>query len=136
MVSVVAGTSLMVFGAAPYRPQVQAQLLDQAELPCANCFFGKSDHYYCFAVDNQVLIGHRKTWVMNWTDASKNYLTKVHHGWAAWTPPGQTVPISYDEQRIWVTRPDGKPVKLMQNYSVDIFTSSDRCRDAVRAKAH
>src|SRR5579872_3332852 len=123
------------FGASPDRKQVQAQLLDHAEFPCANCFFGTNDYYFCFAVDNNVLIGHQKTRVLNWTDESKNYLTKVHRGWTAWAPPGQNVPISYDDKNIWVDRAGGKPVQLKQIYSTDIFTNS-RCRAAVKANAH
>jgi hypothetical protein len=121
---------------AAERPQVQAQLLDHAEVPCANCFFGPSYYYYCFEADNKVLIGYQRTPVINWQDESKNYLTRVHRGWTAWTPPGQTLPISYDEKYIWVTRPEGKPVKLTQTYSRDVFTGNNRCQDAVRIKAH
>ena len=117
------------------RPQVQAQLLDHAEIPCANCFFGPSYYYYCFEADNKVLIGYQRTPVINWQDESKNYLTKVHRGWTAWTPPGQMLPISYDEKHIWVARPEGKPVKLTQTYSRDVFTGNNLCRDAVRTKA-
>ena len=122
------------FGASPDRQQAQAQLLDHAELPCVNCFFGTSDYYYCFAVDNKVLLAYQRTRAINWTDGSKNYLAKVHHGWATWTAPGQTVPISYDDKHVWVTREDGKQVRLTQTYSRDIFTNS-RCRAAVTAKA-
>jgi hypothetical protein len=44
------------------------------------------------------------------------------------------VPISYDDTHIWVARPDGKSVKLTQNYSHDVFIANDRCREAVRTK--
>lgn len=122
------------FGAAAERKQAQAQLLDRAELLCDNCFFGASDYYYCFAADNQILIAYQKTPVLNWWDKSKNYLTKFHRGWMAWTAPGPTVPISYDDKHIWVPRPDGKTVKLTQSYSQDIFTNNERCRDAIRLR--
>ena len=118
------------------RQQAQAQVLDHAELLCDNCFFGPSDYFYCFSVDDKILIGYQRTSVLNWRDTSKNYLTKVHPGWTVWTPPGQTLPISFDDKYIWVTRPDGKTVKLTQTYSRDIFTGNDRCREAVRAKSH
>jgi len=118
------------------RPQVQAQLLDHAEVACANCFFAPSYYYYCFEADSKILIGYQRTPVMNWQDQSKNYLTRVRRGWTAWTPPGQTLPISYDDKHIWVTRPEGKPVKLTQTYSRDVFTANNRCQDAVRIKAH
>ena len=124
------------FGAAADRQQVQAQLLDHAEFLCDNCFFGTSDYYFCFAADNKVLIGYQKTPVLNWWDKSKNYLTKVHRGWTAWEAPGQTVPISYDDKYIWVSRADGKQVRLTQSSSRGIFTGNDRCRDAGGANAH
>lgn len=129
-------TAPVSFGAAAEQHQVQAQVLDHAELLCANCFFGTSDYYYCFAADNKIMIGYQRIPVFNWRDKSKNYLTKVHSGWAAWAAPGQTVPISYDDKHIWVNRADGKQVKLKQSYSRDIFTNNDRCREAVRTKAH
>jgi len=133
------GLAAMLAAKAPSaadRPQIQAQLLDHAELPCVNCFFGPSYYYYCFEADNKVLIGYQRTPVINWQDKSKNYLTTVHRGWTAWTPPGQTLPISYDDKYIWVSRPEGKPVKLTQTYSRDVFTANTRCQGAVRSKAH
>jgi len=147
------------FGAPAGRLQVQAQLLDRAEILCANCFFGPSDYYYCLATDDKVLIGYQRTPVLNWRDPSKNYLTPVHPVWAAWTAPGQTVPISYDDKHIWVSRAEGqqvrrdlwahmkaiagwvsrsngKQVKLTRSSLRDIFTNSDQCRGADGAKAH
>ena len=151
--------ALVPFSAAAERRQAQAQLLDHAEFLCANCFFGASDFYYCFAVDDKVLIGYQRTPVLNWQDESKNYLTKFHGAWAAWTAPGQTVPISYDDKHIWVNRPEGKPakrdlwahikaiggwatradgkqVRLTRRSLPDIFTHNDRCRHAGSAEAH
>jgi hypothetical protein len=124
-----------IFGAAADRQPAQAQLLDHAELLCDNCFFGPSYYYYCFAVDHKILIGYQRTHVLNWEDKSKNYLTKAHKGWIAWTPPGEAFPITYDETHIWVTRPNGKSVKLTQSYSHDIFTANSECREAARTKA-
>jgi hypothetical protein len=147
------------FGAPADRQQVQAQLLDHAEFLCANCFFGPSDYYYCFATDNLVLIGYQRTPVLNWEDKSKNYLAPVHRAWAAWTAPGQTVPISYDDKHIWVSRADvkevrrgvwahvkligvwvsrenSKQVKLRRSSLRDNFVNNDRCRAADGAKAH
>jgi len=146
-------------GLAADRPQVPAQLLDHAEFLCDNCLFGASDYYYCFAADNKILIGYQRTRVMNWEDKSKNYLTSVNPGWAAWTAPGQTVSISYDDKHIWVsraneakvkrdylapvkafatwvTRTSGKQVKLTQSSTRDIFINNDRCRGVDAAKAH
>lgn len=143
-------------GAATPRQQAEAQLLDHAEFLCDNCFFGPSTYYYCFAADNQVLVGYQRTLVLNWEDRSKNYLTTVHSTWTAWTAPGQTVPISYDQKHIWVSRgdtqtsrdfwanlravakwvtlDDSKQVRLTRG-TRDVFTN-DRCRQAGRAKAH
>jgi len=145
------------FAADAPRQQAQAQLLDQAEFLCDNCFFGPNNYHYCFAADNQILIGYQTTRVLNYTDKSKNYLTKVRPRWAAWTAPGQTVPISYDAKHIWVsraditpkrnfwgqvkafgiwaTRGDNKQVRLTRSSMRDIFTN-DRCRGADGAKAN
>lgn len=146
------------FGGAADRPQVQAQLLDHAEFLCANCFFGASDYYYCFEADNRILIGYQKTPVLNWEDQSKNYMTGVRPRWSAWSASGQTVPISYDDKYIWVTRPEAKPanssvwahmkafgiwasrgdtkqVRLKRSSMADIFTNNDRCRAAASTKA-
>jgi hypothetical protein len=116
-------------GVAADRQQAQAQVLDHAEFLCANCFYGASEYYFCFAVDNKILTGYQRTRVLNWEDKSKNYLTVVKPGWSAWTAPGQTVPISYDDKHIWVSRGDGKQVKLTRNSIRDIFINNDRCRD-------
>jgi len=121
-------------GAADNRQQAQAQVLDHAELLCGNCFFGPSYYYYCFAADDKVLIGYQETHVLNWRNESKNYLTKVHHAWLPWSAPGQSVPISFDKKHIWVARPNGKRVKLTQDYSRNIFSNSARCQDATRTK--
>jgi hypothetical protein len=124
------------FGAAAGRQQAQAQMLDHAELLCDNCFFGPSYYFYCFEADHKILVGYQRTPVLNWEDKSKNYLIKAHKAWTVWTPPGDAVPVSYDDKHIWVARPNGKPVKLTQSYSHDIFINNDRCREAVRSKVH
>lgn len=124
----------VLFGASTDRQQVQAQLLDHAELLCTNCFFGTSDYYYCFAADDMILIGYQRVPVFNWRDKSKNYLTRVHRAWTAWSAPGQSIPISYDEKHLWVVGPERKPVKLTQDYSRDIFTNDNHCQQAVRVK--
>jgi hypothetical protein len=126
----------IIFGKVVDRPQVQAQLLDHAEILCDNCFFGPSYYYFCFAADNKILVGYQRIPVINWRDTSKNDLTRVHRQWTVWTAPGETLPISYDDKNIWVSRPDGKQVKLIQTYTRDVFTDNAKCRDAVRAKTH
>jgi hypothetical protein len=142
-------------GASAARTQADAQLLDHGELLCDNCFFGASTYYYCFAADNKVLIGYQKTPVLNWEDKSKNYLTPVHSAWAAWSAPGQTVPISYDDRHIWVSRggtqasqdfwahlkaaakwisrDEDKQVRLTRG-ARDVFANDARCREAGKSK--
>jgi hypothetical protein len=118
------------------RQQAQAQLLDHAEFPCVNCFFGSSRYYYCFAAGNQILTGYQSTPVMNYDDPSKNYLRLVHRGWAAWKAPGQTVPISYDAKHIWVAGAEGKQVRLTRTSLRDIFTNNSQCRAAGSTPGH
>ena len=145
------------FGADAGGVRTQARLLDSAVFPCVNCFFGTADRYYCFAADNKVLIGHRRTPVLNWKDNSKNYLAKVHGGWADWSAPGESVPIRYDDKHIWLPRPEekqgrrglwgslksaaawitranSKQVTLARSSPRDIFTGNEQCRGTDRAK--
>ncbi len=111
----------------------QAQLLDHNEYPCANCFFGNSDYYFCFRADNKVLIGHEKVPTMNWRDTSKDYLTKVHKGWQPWQANGASVNLKYDDKYIWLPGgANGKEVRLTQDYTRDIFIDSRDCRAAVK----
>jgi len=149
------------FGADADRVQAQARLLDHAEFLCSNCFFGTSEHYYCFAADNKILIAYQKTPVLNYTDKSKNYLTPAHPAWTPWSAPGENgaVPISYDDKHIWITRADikkatsgfwaqlkgaaiwasrgeGKQVRLTRSTMGDIFLNDDRCRAAGAAPTH
>jgi hypothetical protein len=119
------------FGAAADRKQAQAQLLDHQEYTCSNCLFGSTDHYYCFAAGNQVLVGRQRIPTLNWRDDDKNYFTKVHKSWAPWEAPGQTVQLDYDDKHIWVGRTGGKDVKLTQDYTKDIF-NNPQCRGAIK----
>jgi hypothetical protein len=142
----------VAFAAAAPRQQANAQLLDHAEFLCDNCFFGASQYFYCLASDNLVLVGYQKSPVMNWQDKSKNYLTPMHHGWAAWQASGQAVPISYDDKYIyvnranlptnrgfmkkfafWASHQNEKQVKLKRSDMRDIFLHNDRCRGAATA---
>lgn len=121
--------------AAPAGSEVHAKLLDSNQLLCTNCFFGASKYYYCFEADQKVLIGYQKVPVLNWQDPASNDLTKVHKSWKPLNAEGQSIPLRYDEKDIWVTRPDGKTVKLKQDYSTDIFVNNPDCRKAVRNKS-
>ena len=121
--------------AAPDRPQVQAQLLDQNQYLCSNCLFGSNTYYYCFEAGDKILIGYQKSPTLNWKDETSNDLTRLHKSWAAWSSDGKTMPLSYDDKNIWVTRPDGKSVKLKQDYTTDIFVNNRQCRSAVKKKS-
>lgn len=127
-------TTSLCFGKAPDKPEIQAQVLDQNQYACASCFFGQSTYYYCFEADNKVLIGYEKIPTMNWIDPSRNWLAKVHKSWRPWAEDGKTVPLRYDEKNIWLTGPNGKQVKLKQDYGTDIFINDQRCRAAVKRK--
>jgi hypothetical protein len=119
----------------PDTPPVQSQLLDHNEYLCSNCFFGASTYYYCFEAGDKILIGYQKIPTVNWKDAASNDLTKVHKSWAPWTSEGQAIPLRYDDKNIWVTGPNGKPVKLKQDYTTDIFVNNSQCRAAVKKKS-
>jgi hypothetical protein len=143
------------FGADAAPQQAQAQLLDQANFPCTNCFFGASRYYYCFEVGKQILVGYQRTRVLNWEDNTKNYLTFVNPRWETWNAPGATVPILYDDKHIWVSRADEgqvkrnfwahlvgvasrsehKQVRLTRSSMRDIFVKNDLCRGSDVGKA-
>jgi len=149
------------FGAGAKGQQAEAQLLDHAEVRCSNCFFGPTDYYYCFEVDNKILVGVQKVPVLNWEDSSKNYLTRFHGQWKPWDPSSREMtPIVYDDRHIWVSRRAGQHldpnhhgiqdpfravwsvfggaggnVKLTQTSLRDLFTEDNRCRGEA-ASAH
>jgi hypothetical protein len=118
----------------PDTPPVEAQLLDHNEYLCSNCFFGASTYYYCFEAGDKILIGYQKIPTLNWKDPASNDLTKVHKSWVPWTSEGQAVPLRFDDKNIWLTGPNGKPVKLKQDYTTDIFVNNSQCRAAVKKK--
>jgi hypothetical protein len=141
------------------RQQAQARLLDHAEFLCDDCFFGPSKYYYCLEADNQILVGYQRVPALNYTNASKNYLTPVHHSWEAWSSSGEPITISYDKKHIWVNRPaegtaggefwkhvkgvaawvtrdDSKQVKLTRSSPKDFFTNDKRCRGANAVNSH
>jgi hypothetical protein len=127
------------FGASPdKKPSAEgdATILDQAEYPCSNCFFGTSDHFYCFKLDNRIMVAHQHVPTMNYEDPQKNYLTKYHKAWTPWKPSGDTVHVKYNEKYLWVPGPAGKKdVRMEQKYTTDIFTNSDACREVIHAPA-
>jgi hypothetical protein len=110
----------------------QAQLLEHNEYPCAGCFFGASQYYFCFKADDKVLIGRAKIPTINYQDSGNNYLTKAHKGWLPWQSTGATVNLKYDDKYIWVPGPNGKSIRMKQDYTRDIFIDSRACRAAVK----
>jgi len=126
--------SFLSFAAAPDRPVVQAQLLDRNEYLCSNCFFGNSTYYYCFKAGDKVLIGYQKVHTLNWKDSKSNDLTKVRKNWKPYSAQGTTVTLRYDDKNIWLNQDGGKPVKLTQDYTHDIFVNNAQCRAAVTKK--
>src|ERR1700744_4316923 len=130
----IAFAAQLAFAATPAKPEVQAQLLDHNEYLCDNCLFGSSSYYYCFEADNKILIGFQKVPVINLRDPESNHLTKVHKAWEPWTSEGQKIPLRYDDKNIWLTRSDGKQVRLKQDSTTDIFINSPQCRTAVKKK--
>ncbi|MES1260334.1 MAG: hypothetical protein ABUS49_01265 [Acidobacteriota bacterium] len=100
--------------------QAQAVLLDHSEYLCKNCFLGNSDYYFCFDVNSKILIGHEKVRVQTRRKTPDNLLGQR----------GQTVPIRYDDQYIWIPGPNGKDQRLTQDYTRKLFTVSDACQKA------
>jgi len=100
---------------------VQATVLDHNEFPCENCLFGMADYYVCFDANSKVLIGHEKLRTQTRKHAPADLMER-----------GKTVPISCDDQYIWVPQPKGKDVRLIQDYTKKIFLESDRCQSAVK----
>ncbi|HEX3875483.1 MAG TPA: hypothetical protein VHW24_00760 [Bryobacteraceae bacterium] len=147
-------TASASFGQAAKKPktEAQAQLLDQAQFACVNCFFGATKQFYCFEANNQILIGYQKIPTMNWDDSSKNFLTPVHPTWTAWRAAAPALPITYDAKHIyvqrvdpkqykgflgdlkgfafWATRANSKRAKLTRTSMSDVFSNDQRCHAA------
>jgi hypothetical protein len=109
----------------------QAQLLDQNAYKCSNCFFGANDYFYCFRVDNRILLARDQVPVFNWRDPDQNYWAKYHSAWKTWKPGGATVAIHYNDKYLWVPRTEGKDLRFRQDYTQDVFTDP-ACRAAVK----
>jgi hypothetical protein len=121
--------------ASPDTTQVQGHLLDRNQYLCSNCFFGANTYYYCFEAADRILIGYQKTPTLNWKDESANDLTRLHKSWKPLTAEGENISLRYNDKNIWVTRADGKTVKLRQDYSTDIFVNNSRCRSVVKKQS-
>lgn len=105
-------------------PQTQATLLDHAEYLCQNCLFGNSDYYFCFDVNNKILVGHEKIRTQTWMKAPQNLLGER----------GQKVSIRFDNSYIWIPGPKGKDQLLKQDYTRNLFTFNAACQKATGAK--
>lgn len=125
----------LVFAANPDKtPSAEgdARIIDQAEYPCADCFFGTSDHFYCMEVNKKILIAHQHVPTVNYRDAEKNYLTKYHKTWTAWKP-GNTVHVKYNDKYVWAPGQESKKdIRMEQKYTTDIFINNGPCRDAIK----
>jgi len=123
--------SPVLLAAPAERKQAQARIVEQASFPCANCFFGNTYYFFCFEADNQILLAQDKIPTMNYSDASRNFLGKVHKSWRNPVPSSQPLTISYDDKHLWMTRADGKEIRLKLENSRDVFTNP-KCRAAVK----
>jgi hypothetical protein len=128
------GAIPLVLGAAEKREEAQAQILEQENIPCANCFFGPTKYYFCFAAGDKIFLAFDRVPTFNWTDSSKNYLGKVHNAWRPPTPSGQKLTIQYNDEHLWIPRADGKQIRMKLDYARDIFNEK-RCRAAVKKQA-
>lgn len=103
------------------KPATQATILDHNEFPCDNCLFGMGDYYFCFDAGQKILIGHEKVR----TQTRRKYPVDLMQR-------GKTVPVRFDDKYIWVGEPNGKEVRLIQDYTKKIFLDSARCQAAVK----
>ena len=116
-------SALAVFGAKDHKApdQVQAVILDQNSYPCVNCLFGVSQHYFCFNANNKILIGRDDVR----TQMRKKTPTELMER-------GKTVAIRFDDRYIWTAGPNGKDIRMTQDYTKKIFLNDPRCLSAVK----
>lgn len=82
--------------------------------------FDRPTYFYCFQAADQILIGSRKAdWIWMY-DTSKLRDLK-------W----KQVSLRFDNDSIWIIRPDGKETRLNRDYSEDVFSNSE-CEAEVR----
>jgi hypothetical protein len=119
---VCASVALCSFGAATGdKATTQATILDHNEYTCENCLFGISDYYFCFDANQKILIGHER---LRTQTRKKRPIALLQRG--------AQVPVRYDDKYIWVSEPNGKELRLMQDYTKKIFLDSARCQAAVK----
>ena len=108
-----------VSGGSTVGEAVQATMLDHNEYPCENCLFGISDYYFCFDANQKILIGHDRVRTQT---RKKNPLDLLQSG--------KSVPVRFDDKYIWVTEPNGKELRLTQDYTKKIFLDNGKCQAA------
>lgn len=101
--------------------EVQAVVLDHNAFVCTGCLFGISDYYFCFDVNNKVLVGHDKVRTQTWMKQPSELMER-----------GKAVPIRFDDEYIWAPGPKGKTLKLQQDYTKKIFLNNPRCQAATK----
>ena len=131
LVLTLAGSVPVLFAASSEQQQTQAEILEQASFPCSNCFFGNTYYFFCFQADDQILLAQHKFPTINYSDSRKNFLGKVRKSWRDPTPNGESVAIRYDDKHVWLSRSDGKLIRLNRENSRDVFTNP-QCRAAVK----
>ena len=134
MILALTGAAPALLAASAERKQAQARILEQASLPCPNCFFGNAYYFFCFQADNQILLAQDKIPTMNYSDSRRNFLGKVHKSWRSPTPSAEPLTIQYDNEHLWMPRADGKLIRLKRENSHDVFTNP-QCRAAVKKTA-
>jgi hypothetical protein len=45
---------------------------------------------------------------------------------------GKSVPVRFDDKYIWVSEPNGKELRLTQDYTKKIFLDSAKCQAAIK----
>jgi len=114
--------AVLAFGAEKGdKPTTQATILDHNEFPCDNCLFGLSDYYFCLDTSQKILIGHEKVRTQT---RKKNPVDLMQRG--------KTVPVRFDDKYIWVGEPNGKELRLTQDYTKKIFLDSAKCQAAIK----
>lgn len=77
----------------------------------------RSRFYVCFRVNDQMMIGEIRSWT--WSYGAKfRYVER-----------GRVMKVRYSDTHIWAAWPDGKEMKLKQDYSNTAFV--ERCRRLV-----
>ena len=88
---------------------IQATEYDWCHYDCAP--FDRPTLFFCFNVDDHILIGSRKA---DWA-----WMYDSHQMFSF---AGKPVALRHNDRSIWVVRTDEKEMQLEQNYSEDVFS--------------